>query len=257
LNQLFWITPWNLIPLIVLLVLSYRKVPASLAILSAAMLAGIMAAILQPQAVLRAVSDSTLSAPLVYIKGIWSVMATGYHVNTGVKELDSLLSRGGMASMLKTLWIIIGAVTFGTLLEEFNLLAKLINPILERAKTTGRLIASVVATALGLNIIAADQYIALVLPVRLYRVEFEKRGLKAQNLSRACADAGTVTSPLVPWNSCGAYMSAALGVATMLYLPYCVFNITAPIMSLILGFTGFKIERIQPTKTQAETAPTL
>ncbi len=183
-------------------------------------------------------------------------MATGFHVNTGIKEVDSLLSRGGMASMLKTLWIIIGAVTFGTLLEEFKLLAKLINPVLDRAKTTGGLIATVVATALGLNIIAADQYIALVLPVRLYRTEFEKRGLKAQNLSRACADAGTVTSPLVPWNSCGAYMSAALGVATVAYLPFAIFNITAPIMSLILGFTGFKIEHIQPAEAHAETAPT-
>lgn len=158
--------------------------------------------------------------------------------------------------MLKTLWIIIGAVTFGTLLEEFKLLAKVIDPILERAKTTGRLIASVVVTAIGLNIIAADQYIALVLPLRLYRVEFQRRGLKPQNLSRACADAGTVTSPLVPWNSCGAFMAAALGVPTILYFPYCIFNIAAPIMSCVLGFTGFKIERIQPAEAQAETAPT-
>jgi Na+:H+ antiporter, NhaC family len=252
LNQLFWITPLNLIPLLVLLVLSYRKVPASLAILGSALLAGLMAIILQPQAVQRVVSDSTLPRSLVYIKGIWSVLATGYRVNTGVAELDNLLSRGGMGSMLKTLWIIIGAVTFGTLLEEFSLLTKLINPILERAKTTGRLIAAVVATALGLNIIAADQYIALVLPTRLYRLEFEKRGLKAQNLSRACADAGTVTSPLVPWNSCGAYMSAALGVPTIMYLPFCIFNITAPFMSLLLGFTGFKIERI-PSEAQVRT----
>lgn len=256
LNQIFWITPWNLIPLVFLLVLSFRKVPASLAICSSALLGGIMAAILQPQAVLRVVSDSTLSAPLVYVKGIWLAMANGYHVNTGIKEVDNLLSRGGMGSMLKTLWIIIGAVTFGTLLEEFKLLAKLINPILDRAKTTGGLIGTVVATALGLNIIAADQYIALVLPVRLYRTEFEKRGLKAQNLSRACADAGTVTSPLVPWNSCGAYMSAALGVTTMAYLPFAIFNITAPLMSLFLGFTGFKIEYIQSVDKQAETAPT-
>ena len=256
LNQIFWITPWNLIPLLALLVLSVRKVPPSLAIFSSAVLAGIMAAILQPQAVLRVVSDSTLSAPLIYVKGIWLVMANGYHVNTGIKEVDSLLSRGGMGSMLKTLWIIIGAVTFGTLLEEFNLLSKLINPILHRAKTTGGLIAAVVGTALGLNIVAADQYIALVLPVRLYRTEFEKRGLKAQNLSRACADAGTVTSPLVPWNSCGAYMSAALGVATMAYLPYAIFNIVAPLMSLFLGFTGFKIEYIKADEVKEETAPT-
>jgi NhaC family Na+:H+ antiporter len=255
LNQIFWITPWNLIPLLVLLVLSIRKVPASLAIISSALLAGIMAVILQPQAVLRVVNDSTLPVPLQYIKSIWLVMGSGYHVNTGIKEVDSLLSRGGMGSMLKTLWIIIGAVTFGTLLEEFKLLAKLINPILDRAKTTGGLIGTVVGTALGLNIIAADQYIALVLPVRLYRTEFEKRGLKAQNLSRACADAGTVTSPLVPWNSCGAYMSAALGVATVAYLPFAIFNITAPLMSLFLGFTGFKIERI-PAEAQAQDTPT-
>jgi Na+:H+ antiporter, NhaC family len=254
LNQLFWITPWNLIPLVALLILSYRKVPATLAILSAAVLAGVMAAILQPAAVLRIVSDSRLPAPLVYIKGIWLAIATGYRANSGIPELDHLLSRGGMSSMLNTLWIIIGAVTFGTLLEEFKLLAKLINPILERARTTGQLIGAVVATAIGLNIIAADQYIALVLPVRLFLAEFEKRGLKAQNLSRACADGGTVTSPLVPWNSCGAYMAAALGVPTLLYLPFCVFNIAAPIVSLFLGFTGFKIERSQPVQVQAQTA---
>jgi Na+:H+ antiporter, NhaC family len=245
LNQLFWITPLNLIPLIVLLTLSFKKVPASLAILASALLAGVMAAILQPSAVLRIVSDSMLSSPLAYIKGIWLAIATGYRTNSGIPELDHLLSRGGMSSMLNTLWIIIGAVTFGTLLEEFKLLAKLINPVLQSARTTGRLIAAVVATAFGLNIIAADQYIALVLPVRLYLLEFEKRGLKAQNLSRACADAGTVTSPLVPWNSCGAYMAAALGVPTLLYLPFCIFNIAAPLMSLLLGFTGFKIEHVQ------------
>ncbi len=256
LNQIFWITPWNLIPLLVLLVLSIRKVPASLAIISSALIGGVMAAILQPQAVLRVVSDSTLPVPLLYLKGIWLVMANGYHVNTGIKEVDSLLSRGGMGSMLMTLWIIIGAVTFGTLLEEFKLLTKLINPLLERAKSTGGLIGAVVGTALGLNIIAADQYIALVLPARLYRTEFEKRGLKPQNLSRACADAGTVTSPLVPWNSCGAYMAAALGVTTMAYLPFAIFNFTAPIMSLLLGFTGFQIQRIEPAEAQAETAPT-
>jgi len=135
-----------------------------------------------------------------------------------------------------------------TLLEEFKLLSRLIDPLLERTKTTGNLIAAVVATALGLNFIAADQYIALVLPVRLFRVEFEKRGLKAQNLSRACADAGTVTSPLVPWNSCGAFRAATLGIPTALYLPFCIFNIniTAPIMSLLL-----RVHRLQDRAHQA------
>jgi Na+:H+ antiporter, NhaC family len=251
LDQLFWITPLNLIPLILLGVLSFRKVAASLAILASALLAGIMAVFLQPQAVLQVVSGPKLSAP---IRAVWLVMANGYRTNSGIPEVDSLLSRGGMRSMLPTVWIIIGAVTFGTLLEEFKLLAKLIDPILERAKTTGQLIAAVVLTAIGLNIVAADQYIALVLPARLYRIPFEERGLKPRNLSRACADAGTVTSPLVPWNSCGAFMSGTLGIPTMLYLPFCIFNIAAPIVSIILGFTGFKIERIKPADARAHSA---
>ena len=245
LDQIFWITPLNLIPLIFLLILSLRKAPASLAVMGSALLAGVMAAAFQPRTVLRFVNDPGLSTPLAYIKGIWLALATGYRSQSGIPEVDQLLSRGGMASMLKTLWIIIGAVTFGTLLDEFNLLAKLTLPMLARAKTTGRLIATVVATAIGLNIVAADQYIAIVLPARLFRAEFRKRGLKAQNLSRACADAGTVTSPLVPWNSCGAFMAATLGVPTMLYLPFCIFNIASPLISLLWGFTGFKIERIQ------------
>jgi NhaC family Na+:H+ antiporter len=256
LDQLFWITPLNLIPLLVLIVLSIRKVPASLAITTAALVGGVLAAILQPQAVLRFVNDPTLSAPLSYIKGVWSALATGFRMSSGMPEVDRLLSRGGMSSMLKTLWIVIGAVTFGTLLEEFNLIAKLVKPVLTRAKTTGRLLLTVVTTAIGLNIVTADQYIALVLPVRMFRAEFQKRGLKAQNLSRACADAGTVTSPLVPWNSCGAYMAVTLGVPTLLYLPFCIFNIAAPLVSLFLGFTGFKIERLQPGPVSPETVST-
>ena len=254
LDQLFWITPLNLIPLILLVVLSVRKVAPSLAILSAALLAGVMAVILQPQAVSHVLSGPKPSAPLQYIRAVWLVMANGYRTNSGIPEVDSLLSRGGMRSMLPTIWIIIGAVTFGTLLDEFKLLAKLINPIVERAKTTGQLIAAVVGTAIGLNIVAADQYIALVLPARLYRTAFGERDLKPQNLSRACADAGTVTSPLVPWNSCGAFMSGTLGIPTMLYLPFCIFNIAAPIMSIVLGFTGFKIERMQPPMSTSRSA---
>jgi len=255
LNELFWITPLNLIPLVFLVVLSIRKVPPSIAILSSALLGGVMAAILQPQAVLRFVNDPTLWTPLAHIRGIWSALATGYHENSGIPEVDRLLSRGGMSSMLTTLWMIIGAVTFGTLLEEFNLIAKLVTPVLMRAKTTGRLIATVVVTAIGLNIVTADQYIALVLPARIFRAEFRKRALKAQNLSRTCADAGTVTSPLVPWNSCGAFMAATLAVPTSMYFPFCIFNLAAPIFSLLWGFTGFKIEHIQPATATPEVLP--
>ena len=156
-----------------------------------------------------------------------------------------------MESMLKTIWLIIAAVNFGALLEEFGMLAKLIDPVLARAHTTGRLLATTAITALGLNIVAADQYIALVLPTRMFRLEFQRRGLAPQMLSRAAADAGTVTSPLVPWNSCGAYMAAVLGIPTILYLPFCIFNLMSPILTVLYGFTGFKILRVpQPTPTQ-------
>jgi NhaC family Na+:H+ antiporter len=254
LDQLFWITPWNLIPFVVLVVLSLRKVPAQLAITAAALVAGAMAPFLQHEAVMRFVNDPAVSTPVAYIKGIWLAMATGYKANSGIPVLDALISRGGMASMLKTLWIIIGAVTFGTFLEEFKLLSKLIDPLMKRAKTTGSLIGTVLATAIGLNIFAGDQYIALVLPARLFRVEFKTRGLKPQNLSRTCADGGTVPSALVPWNSCGAFMAATLGVPTVVYLPFCVFNYVSPIMSLVWGITGIRIERVAPTRADTEPA---
>jgi NhaC family Na+:H+ antiporter len=226
--------------------MSLKKAPSALAIIIAALFAGILGAFLQPQAITRFLAEPGLAAPLVSIKGIWKAMATGYQANSGIEEVDALLSRGGMASMMKTIWLIIVAVNFGALLEEFGLLAKLMDPIVARARTTGRLFATTAATALGLNIVAADQYIALVLPARMFRLEFKRRGLAPQTLSRACADAGTVTSALVPWNSCGAYMAAVLGVPTILYLPFCVFNIMSPILTVLYGFTGFKIDRVPP-----------
>lgn len=252
LNQLFWITPLNLIPLAFLVFLSIRKAPASVAIMSAALVGGITGAILQPQAIQRFVNEPELSTPLVFLKGIWMALANGYQENSGIADIDRLLSRGGMDSMLYTLWIIIGAVTLGTLMEEFGLLTKLINPMLYRAKTMGLLFATVVGTGLGLNIIAGDQYIALVMPARLFRAEFQKRGIQPQALSRAAADGGTVTSPLIPWNSCGAFMAATLGIPTFLYLPYCIFNIVSPLLSIAYGFTGFKVERMPLAESPPE-----
>lgn len=245
LDQLFWITPINLVPLVFLVALSVMRVPPSMAIMASALVAGLMACLVQPEAVLRFIDDPTLGSPAVFIKGVWQAIGTGYHANSGIPVVDTLLSRGGMDSMLLTIWLIIGALAFGTLLDEFGLLSRLVMPVLLRARTTGRLVGTVVGTAFGLNVIAGDQYIALVLPARIFRVEFEKRGLATTNLSRSVADAGTVTSPLVPWNSCGAYMAAVLGVPTLLYLPFCIFNIASPLLTLFYGFSGIRIERVE------------
>jgi NhaC family Na+:H+ antiporter len=184
------------------------------------------------------------------LRAAWRAIARGFSIESGYADIDRLLSRGGMYSMLLTLWLIMGAVTFGTLLDEFGLIKKLIDPMVRAAKSTGLLFLTVFFSAFGLNIIAGDQYIALVLPARTFRAEFAKRGIHPTALSRLCADSGTVTSPLVPWNSCGAFMSAVLGVSTWAYLPFCFFNIASPLLSVLYGFTGFKVERIPTQETE-------
>lgn len=246
LDQIFWINPLNLLPLVLLAALSIRKAPASLALLAASLFAGVQATILQRDAVNAFVSDIGGSDdPLVgSMQAVWKVMANGYTVNSGLVDIDRLLSRGGMDSMLLTIWLIIGAVTFGALLEQLGLIDRIISPMIAAAKSRGRLYLTVFATAFGLNVVAGDQYIALVLPSRMYRAEFEKRGLAPQNLSRLAADSATVTSPIVPWNSCGAFMGAVLGVATLAYLPFALFNLLSPLLSVLYGFTGFKLVKL-------------
>jgi NhaC family Na+:H+ antiporter len=246
LGDIYWISPVNLLPLVLLVVLSILKTPPSLALAASALFAGILAPFTQYDVVRDFLADPGMGAVRAGIQVMWQAMATGFSMNSGIGDIDRLLSRGGMDSMLLTLWLIIGAVTFGTILEEFGLISRLIDPLIRAAKGTGRLFVTVFATAFGLNIVAGDQYIALVLPAKIYRAEFARRGLAPTNLSRLAADSGTVTSPLVPWNSCGAFMGAVLGVPTLVYLPFCFFNIASPLLSVGYGCTGFKIERIEP-----------
>jgi NhaC family Na+:H+ antiporter len=254
LSQLFVIAPWTLLPLVLLIMLSVLRVPSSLAIACSALFAALLAPFLQAEATLRFIAAPELPPVLAFVKAGWQAMATGYQANSGIAVVDSLLSRGGMDSMLLTIWLILGALVFGTLLDEFGLLLKLVDPILARAQNTGSLIGGVVATAVGLNLAAGDQYVAIVLPARIFKTEFKKRGLASTNLSRAVAEGGSVTSPLVPWNSCGAYMAAVLGVPTLLYLPFCLFNLASVAFTLILGFTGLGIARAAAVNTADEPA---
>jgi NhaC family Na+:H+ antiporter len=131
------------------------------------------------------------------------------------------------------------------------MLMRLIQSALKAAKSTGSLVLTVVISCIGINIIAADQYISIVLPGKMYKAEFQKRGLDAKNLSRVIEDSGTLTSPLVPWNTCGAYMAATLGVATLAYLPFVFFNLINPVVSVIYGYTGFTIRKIEDVPEQA------
>lgn len=256
LGDIYWINPLNLLPLVLLGVLSFRKVPASLALIISALFAGIQATVLQRDVVNGFVAEigSHANAVLGSVQAIWKTMANGFSINSGIADIDRLLSRGGMDSMLLTIWLIIGAVTFGALLEELGLIDRVILPLVARAKSRGQLYLTVFGCGFGLNIVAGDQYIALVLPSKMFRAEFENRGLAPQNLSRLAADSATVTSPLVPWNSCGAFMGAVLGVPTLAYLPYAFFNLFSPALSVLYGFTGFKIVPAQPAADSEGTS---
>ena len=194
-NEIYWITPLDLLPLVLLAYLSIRKVPASLALLASALFAGVLGAFLQPDVYADFVAGTRQRRCVESIKAVWLAMANGFSIDSGIADVDRLLSRGGMDSMLLTIWLIIGAVTFGAMLEEFGLIDRLVDPMIAAAQSTGRLFLTVFACGFGLNVVAGDQYIALVLPSRIFRAEFARRGLAPTNLSRLAADSGTVTSP--------------------------------------------------------------
>ncbi len=233
-----------LLPAALVIVLVIRKVAAFPALLIGALVGCVFAVIFQQAAVLRFVGDTELGTGLALLKGAWSALFDGFSLSSGNAALDELLSRGGMSSMLNTVWLILSAMTFGAVMETTQMLQRIAAAILGAVRGTGSLIAATLATAIGMNIIASDQYIAIVLPGRMFRAEFERRGLRPENLSRALEDSGTLTSALVPWNTCGAFMAGTLGVPTLVYAPFAFFNLLNPVISAIYGFTGFTITKL-------------
>lgn len=233
-----------LLPVVAVLFMIYKKVPAFPALLIGALTGGVFAMIFQQSVVMDFVGDTELPLLFALLKGFWMTMFDGFVANTGNTALDELLSRGGMSSMLNTIWLIVSAMMFGAVMEKTGMLQELAGRVLGMAKSTGGLITATVATSVGANIIASDQYIAIVVPGRMYRAEFAKRKLAPKNLSRTLEDAGTITSPLIPWNTCGAFMASTLGVSTVAYLPFAFFNLMNPIIAMIYGFTGFSIVKL-------------
>lgn len=245
------VTLWTLLPILALLVLGLRKYPAFVSILIGTLVGALVAVILQPQLVTAFANDPSLSYPLAALKGIWVAMANGFTLSTAYPEINQLFSGGGMSSMLTTVWLILGAMSFGAMMDFGGFNNRLITPIISRVKSTGGAIATVMFTALGLNIVGGDQYIAIVLPARMFMVEFRTRGLHPETLATAVENSATITSPLIPWNSCGAYMSAALGVSTFVYFPYCFFNFLNFILGMAFGFLGINIMRLKPEQQPA------
>ncbi len=240
-----------LAPLLVMLYLVYRRFPAYPSIVISALIGALFALLFQPDTVMRLAGDKEgLGSGMLLVKGIWISLFQGYSSNSGNEFLDSLLSKGGMSSMLNTVWLIIVALGFGGVLERTGILKYLLDQALRGVRSTGSLVTTTVCTCIGANILTADQFIAVALPGRMYRDEYVRRGLSRLNLSRTLEDSATITSALVPWNTCGAYMSATLGIATFTYAPYAFFNLLCPLIAVIYGFTNFaqlpKDERDEP-----------
>ena len=243
-NPLLFIVPVAVIAMFV------KKVPALPALLAGTLLGALAAIIFQPH-IFDSISGITDGNSLKsgYI-AIMQAMYTRISITTDNEMVNNLLSTGGMAGMLNTIWLILTAMVFGGVMDSAHMLQRIASEIIRLAHSTGSLIASTAGTCLFFNITASDQYLAIVVPGRMFRTTFRDRGLKPEVLSRTLEDSGTVTSVLVPWNTCGATQSTVLGVATLTYAPFCFFNIISPLMTIIFGYFNIKIRRIKPEEQQ-------
>lgn len=233
----------NLLPVALIVWMAIKRIHALPTILAGAAAGAVLAAFLQPEQAVTLASSPDLPHWLAVIKGVWISLFDGYASNTGDATIDDLLTRGGMISFLNTIFLILTALSFGAVMEHTGLLERMISGLVRAARGTGSLISAVVGTTILSNIVTADQYMSIVVPGRMFREEFRRRRLKARNLSRTIEDAGTLTSPLIPWNTCGAYMAATLGVATVAYLPFCFLNLVNPLVAILYGVRDIKIER--------------
>ncbi|MED5539493.1 MAG: Na+/H+ antiporter NhaC [Pseudomonadota bacterium] len=235
-----------LIPLAVMIGLIWKRVPAYPAIMLAT-LAGILTALtLQADVVRKFALMANPESTMPVVEGLWRTLFDGFEGTTTNEELNRLISKGGIASMLNTVWLIVSALAFGGVLERTGILKQILDSVLTLVKSTGDLVAATVTSGFITNILAADQFLAIALPGRLFSSTYDDRGLSRENLSRTLEDSATMTSALIPWNTCGAYMAATLGVATFDYAPYAIFNLACPLIAIGFGYLAFKQKPAAP-----------
>jgi len=250
----FDIGPHLLLPLLLMLFLVYRRYPAYPAIVISALTGALFALLFQRPAVVHLAGvDAGAGQVGALVKGVWISLFAGYQSDSGNPFLDALLSKGGMASMLNTVWLIICALGFGGVLERTGILQYLLRLTLRRIRSAGSLVTATVLTCLGTNALAADQYIAIALPGRMFRDAYARYGLARLNLSRTLEDSGTLTSALIPWNTCGAYMSATLGIATFQYAPWALFNLLCPVIAIAYAWLRIAQKPLEAAGPAAES----
>jgi NhaC family Na+:H+ antiporter len=238
-NKAFTISPWLFLVPVIVIVLIVKKTPPLIALLAGTILGGIFALIFQPDVVTQITDAKELTFTSGY-KGIMQAITVKTSVATENKALVDLFTAGGMSKMLGTIWLILCAMVFGGIMDAIGALAKISAFMLGLFDSVFGLFASTVFTCIGLNFTASDQYLAIVVPGKMYAKAYADKGLAPENLSRTLEDSGTVTSVLIPWNTCGAYHSGVLGVSVFDYAIYAVSNWLSPFMTLI--FAAFKIK---------------
>ena len=240
LTQTFWISPWLLLVPMLTGVMIARRWPSMVVLFLAIFLAAIVALLFQPHIVSN-ISGS--AGPLSSYKGIMKAFYGSTDIKTGNEMLDQLVHTSGMAGMMPTVWLIICAQTFGGALTATGQLREVMGYMLRFVKGTCSLVSSTIGTCLFCNLATADQYLSIMLSSSIFKDTYRERGYEARLLSRTCEDGATVTSVLIPWNTCGLTQSTVLGVATLTYLPYCFFNFLSPITSIVVAALGWKIKK--------------
>ena len=236
LGENFRIHPIQLLPPLLVIVMVVKKIPPLPALLGGMIIGGVFAMTFQSRSigeVLQAAHNGFVFSDQVAIEA------------TQVKEL---LERGGLMSMMDTVALTMCALSFGGIMERTKMLEILALALLKRVRSRGSLVLTTILSCIGMNTITADQYLSIIITGRMYKNAYEGRNLHPKNLSRALEDSATLTSPLIPWNACGAYMGGVLGVGAWVYLPYAFFNLLSPVVSVIYGYTGFTMEKITPDK---------
>ncbi|SIS68246.1 transporter, NhaC family [Zobellia uliginosa] len=239
----FNISPWLFLVPIIVVVLIIKKTPPLAALLIGSLLGALFALIFQPEVVAGITGAKELTIKSGY-KGIMNAITVETSVPTDNETLKDLFSAKGMAGMLGTIWLIVCAMVFGGIMDGIGALDRITKSLLDMAKTTFGLFASTVGSCLALNITASDQYLAIVVPGKMFSKAYADKNLAPENLSRTLEDSGTVTSVLVPWNTCGAYHSGVLGVGTAEYALFAMFNWLSPIVTLIFAAFHIKIKQL-------------
>lgn len=239
------VSPWLFLVPLVVIFLIVRKTPPLIALLLGTLLGGLAALIFQPEIVSTMGESTKLTFSSGY-KGVMNAITTESFIPTSNEMLQDLFTAGGMVGMLPTIWLILCAMTFGGVMDAIGALSRISKSLLNLFHSTFGLFASTVASCLALNITASDQYLAIVVPGKMYAQAFEDKGLAPENLSRTLEDSGTVTSALIPWNTCGAYQSGVLGVDTLHYAAYAIFNWISPFMTLLFAAFRIKIRELSP-----------